>query len=53
MNDTPWYISLIVSFLPLLLFWLVFWWHGKQLRKSFTTKDGRSLADVFDKSLGR
>ena len=46
-NDVPWYVSLLVSFLPLVLFCGVVLWHGKQLRKSLTTADGRSIADVF------
>lgn len=46
-NDVPWYVSLIVSFLPLVLFLGAVVWHGRQLRKCMTTKDGRTLADVF------
>lgn len=47
-NDVPWYLSLVVSFLPLFLFFIAVAWHGRQVRKSLTTKDGRSLAQVFD-----
>jgi hypothetical protein len=47
-NDVPWYVSLIVSFLPLVLFCGAVLWHGRQVRKSMTTSDGRSLAQVFD-----
>ncbi len=47
-NDVPWYISLIVSFLPLVLGCGAIVWHGRQVRQSMTTRDGRSLAQVFD-----
>lgn len=47
-NDVPWYVSLIVSFLPLVLGCGAVAWHGRQIRRSMTTKDGRSLAQVFD-----
>jgi len=51
-NETPWYVSLIVSFLPLVLYCGVIAWHGSQVRKSMTTRDGRSLAQVFDDLAG-
>jgi hypothetical protein len=47
-NDVPWYVSLIISFLPLALGCGAIAWHGRQVRKSMTTSDGRSLAQVFD-----
>lgn len=47
-NEVPWFISLIVSFLPLVLFCGAVVWHGRQLRRTMTTSDGRSLAQVFD-----
>jgi len=47
-NEVPWYISLLVSFLPLALFCGAVMWHGRQMRKCMTTADGRSLAQVFD-----
>lgn len=47
-NDVPWYVSLIVSFLPLVLGCGTIAWHGRQIRKSMTTRDGSSLAQVFD-----
>ena len=50
-NDVPWYVSLIVSLLPLVLYGGVIVWHGRQVRKSMTTSDGRSLAQVFDSLL--
>jgi hypothetical protein len=47
-NEAPWYVSLIVSFLPLVLACGTIAWHGRQIRRSITTRDGRSLAQVFD-----
>src|SRR5437763_15167524 len=47
-NDVPWYLSLIVSFLPLVLGCGAIVWHGRLVRQSMTTRDGRSLAQVFD-----
>ena len=46
-EDVPWYVSLIISFLPLLLFCGAVWWHGRQIRKCLTAADGRSVAQVF------
>ena len=47
-NDVPWYVSLIVSFLPLVFACGAIMWHGRQIRRSMTTRDGRSLAQIFD-----
>ncbi len=47
-NDVPWYVSLIVSFIPLVVIWVMIAWHARQIRRSLTTDDGRSLAQVFD-----
>ena len=47
-NDVPWYVSLIVSFLPLVLACGAIMWHGRQIGRSMTTRDGRSLAQIFD-----
>jgi hypothetical protein len=41
MNEVPWYVSLIVS-------WLAAVWAPLALRKGLRTKDGRSLAQVLD-----
>ena len=46
-EDVPWYVSLLVSFLPLVLFCGAVMWHARQIRKSMTTADGRSAAQVF------
>lgn len=47
-NDVPWYVSLIVSWLPFFMFIAAILWSSRQLRKSLTTSDGRSLAQVVD-----
>jgi hypothetical protein len=47
-NEVPWYVSLIVAFLPFFMFFIAAIWHGRQIRKCLTTLDGRSLAQVFD-----
>jgi hypothetical protein len=47
-NDVPWYVSLFVAWLPfIILIWAIAW-HARQVRKSLTTSDGRSLAQVVD-----
>jgi hypothetical protein len=46
-EDAPWYVSLIVSVVPLLLYMGSILWLARQIRKSLTTADGRSLAQVF------
>jgi len=46
-NEAPWYVSLIVSLLPLVLFCWAVWWHGRQIKKSLTAADGRPVAEVF------
>ena len=47
-NEVPWYVSLIAAFLPFFMFFVAAIWHGRQIRKSLTTQDGRSLAQVID-----
>lgn len=47
-NAVPWYVSLVASFIPLIIVWVMIAWHGRQIRESLTTEDGRSLAQVFD-----
>jgi hypothetical protein len=46
-EEVPWYVSLLVSFLPLVVFCGAVMWHARQIRKSMTTADGRSVAQVF------
>jgi hypothetical protein len=47
-NEAPWYVSLIVAWLPLVIPCVAIVWHGRQIRRSMTTRDGRSLAQIFD-----
>ena len=42
-NDVPWYVSLIVGWLPFIIFIGGVAWHGRQVRKSTT-----ALAQVVD-----
>lgn len=46
-SEVPWYVSLIVSWLPLLTLLLLGWYIGRQFQRGLFTKDGRSIADVF------
>jgi hypothetical protein len=39
-------ISLIVSWLPIILFVATGWYVARQIRRGLFTKDGRSMADV-------
>jgi len=43
-----WYVGLIVSWLPFVVFCFLSWWVGLQIRHGLVTKDGRSLADVLE-----
>ena len=47
-NEVPWYVSLIVSWLPLVLLQGAIVWHGRQIRRPMMTTDGRSIAQVFE-----
>ena len=47
-NDVPWYVSFIVAWLPFIVMWWMFTWLGRTIRKSLTSQDGRSLAEVLD-----
>jgi hypothetical protein len=46
-SEVPWYVSLIVSWLPLLTLLVLWWYIGRQFYRGLFTKDGRSIADVF------
>jgi ATP-dependent Zn protease len=43
----PWYVSLIVAWLPFIVLIGIGWYLGRQVRRGLTTKDGRSIADVM------
>jgi len=46
-EPVPWYVSLIVSWLPFIVLIGIGWYLGRQVRRGLTTRDGRSLADVM------
>ena len=47
-NDVPWWVSLIVAWLPFLVLIGTALWMGATLRATLRTRDGRSLAQVVD-----
>jgi hypothetical protein len=47
-NDVPWWVSLIVSWLPFLVVVGMARWMIATLRATLRTRDGRSLAEVVD-----
>ena len=48
MEEVPWYVSLIVSWLPLILFIVMMVWLGRRLTRELRTADGRALATVIE-----
>ena len=46
-NDVPWWLALIVSWLPFLVLIGAALWMISTLRATLRTRDGRSLADVM------
>jgi hypothetical protein len=46
-NDVPWWVSLIVAWLPFLVLIGTALWMIATLRATLRTRDGRSLADVM------
>ena len=46
-EPVPWYVSLIVSWLPFLVLIGTCWYVGRQVRRGLTANDGRSIADVM------
>jgi hypothetical protein len=47
-SEPHWAVALIVSWLPLILLVGCVWWHARSIRRSLTTPDGRSLAQVVE-----
>jgi len=45
-SEMPWYVSLLLSWLPFLMFVLSGFYIARQFRRGLHTKDGRSIADV-------
>jgi hypothetical protein len=48
MNEVPWYVSLIVAWLPFLVLIGSAVWMALTLRAGLRTNDGRSLAQAVD-----
>ena len=48
MNEVPWWVSLIVAWLPFLVLIGAVVWMTVTLRRGLRTRDGRSLAQVAD-----
>lgn len=46
-NDVPWYVHALVAWLPFVMICGAMVWHGRQIRRSMTTRDGRPLAQIF------
>ncbi|MGJ5149507.1 hypothetical protein [Bradyrhizobium sp. HKCCYLR1023] len=45
-DDVPWYVSLIIAWLPLIMFVLAVAWSTRRIQKSLTAGDDRSLAQI-------
>lgn len=46
MPETPWWLTLILSWVPFAATLAVYLYFLRQLRRIFSTKDGRTIADV-------
>jgi hypothetical protein len=46
--ETPWYVSLILSWLPLFLFLASALWVGRRIARELATRDGKSIAQLMD-----
>ena len=42
-SEVPWYVSLIIAWLPFLGLMALGWYIGRPLRRGLFTKDGRSI----------
>ncbi len=47
-DEVPWYVSLIISWLPFLLLIGTAIWMASSVCAAFRTKDGRAVAQVLD-----
>jgi hypothetical protein len=47
-SDVPWYVSLIMAWLPFLILVGIMIWAGRTIRGALRTQDGRSVAQVID-----
>jgi hypothetical protein len=48
MDETPWYVTLFVSWLPFILIMSVWLWIARIVSRALRTPDGRSLGQVVD-----
>ncbi len=56
MEEVPWYVSLLVSWLPFVVMVLLFGWVGRRIARGVETSlrapDGRPVEQVLDDHLG-
>jgi hypothetical protein len=46
MPETPWWLTLIASWLPFVAMLAIYLYFLRELRRIFSTKDGRTISDV-------
>ncbi len=47
-EQVPWYVSLIIAWLPFLFMLAVWYWMVRSISRSLRTPDGRSVGQVID-----
>ncbi|MET0221475.1 MAG: hypothetical protein ABW213_12525 [Tardiphaga sp.] len=47
-DDVPWFISLVVSWLPFILIIGSFLWIGRRIARALENADGRSIGQAID-----
>jgi hypothetical protein len=47
-EEVPWYVSLVVSWLPFLIWMACMVWIGRRVGKSLRAADGRPVGQVID-----
>jgi len=47
-DDVPWFVNLIVSWLPFLVIIGSFLWVGRRISQALVSADGRSIGQVLD-----
>jgi hypothetical protein len=47
-EQVPWYVSLIIAWLPFLFMLAVWYWMVRSISRSLRTSDGRSVGQVID-----
>ena len=50
MEETPWWLSLIIAWAPFLLFIGSTLWVGKRIGRELTTPNGRSIAELVEEN---